>query len=115
MKSQIFDRLWAALALLICAFAAWAVSLVQWRSWRYVVPFAFLIVVLALGAIYGRTVGILGSVIAALIFARFLYEPIGSVWIDQRAARSNIAWMLLTGVSLSYLLLPASASHHKHR
>lgn len=115
MKTQLFDRLWAALALLFCALAAWAVSLVQWRSWRLFVPFAFLILVLALGALYGRTVGILGSIVAALIFAHFMYEPLGSVWVDQRAARSSIAWMLLAGVSLSYLLLPASTGHRKHR
>lgn len=115
MKERFLNRLWPAVAVLLCALGAWAVSLVQWRSWQLFVPFVFLLLVLALGAVYGRIVGILGSIIAALIFARFMYEPIGSVWIDQHAARSSLAWMILTGVSLSYLLLPASTGHRNQR
>ncbi len=115
MNRQWFDRLWAALALLLCALAARAVSLIHWRSWAMFVPFVFLLLVLALGAVYGRMVGILGSIIAALVFAHFLYEPIGSVRVDSHDARSALAWMLLAGVSLSYLLLPSSAGHRRHR
>ncbi len=115
MKHFVLNRLLSALALLLCAFAAWAVSLVQWRtSWRLFIPFVFLTFVLALGAMYGRMVGILGSIIAALVFARFMYEPLGSLRVEHQAARSSLAWMLLAGVTLSFLLLPASA-HGKHR
>ncbi len=115
MKQELLDRLGKALALLVCALSAWAISLIHWRSLRLFVPFAFLVLVLALGAVYGRTVGILGSIVAALVFARYLYEPIGSLHIDQHDARSSLAWMLLAGISLSFLLLPASAGHHRHR
>lgn len=114
MTKQCFDRLWSALAVLLCAIAAWAVSLIQWRSWRVFVPFAFLLFVLALGFVYGRMVGILGSIIAALVFAHSLYEPIGSLRVEQQTARSSLAWMLLAGVSLSYLLLPSS-THRQHK
>jgi K+-sensing histidine kinase KdpD len=114
MKIFPSDRLWRVLALLLCSLAAWGVSMVHWRaSWRGFVPFGFLLLVLALGAMYGRTVGILGSVIAALVFAHSMYEPVGSLYVDQQAARSSLAWMLLAGVSLSFLLLPPSASHHR--
>lgn len=109
MKPLWLERLWRALALLLCALGAWAFSLVPWRtSLRVFVPFAFLLIVLALGLVYGRMVGILGSIIAALVFARFMYEPVGSIRVDQQTARASLAWMLLAGVSLSFLLLPSS-------
>jgi K+-sensing histidine kinase KdpD len=63
--------------------------------------------VLALGMLFGRTVGILGSIIGALVFARSLYVPLGSFSIQDQGARSGVAWMLLAGVTLSYLLLPS--------
>jgi len=115
MKIFPLDRLGRVLALVVCGLAAWGVSLVQWRaSWRVFVPFVFLLLVLLLGALYGRTVGILGSIIAALVFAHSMYEPVGSLYVDQQAARSSLAWMLLAGVSLSYLLLPSSSHGHRH-
>ncbi|MGI9102924.1 MAG: DUF4118 domain-containing protein [Terriglobales bacterium] len=95
------------MALLLCASAAWATTLVPWdRQARMIVPFAFLGIVLLLGCIFGRTVGVLGSVIAAGVFARCMYEPLGSLRVHDEAARGAVAWMLLTGVTVSWLLLP---------
>jgi K+-sensing histidine kinase KdpD len=92
-----------------CGFAAWLVAFIaQDRSWRGIVPFAFLLVVWLAGLLGGRTVGILGSVVAALVFATQLYRPLGSVAVHDDSARSNLAWMLLAGIVMSYLLLPAA-------
>ncbi len=107
MKKRVVAHLGPALALLLCASAAWVVTLVHWTPAAHaVVPFAFLVVVLALGTIFGRTVGIWGSVIAALVFAHSMYQPLGSIRVADQGARSGLAWMLLAGVTVSYLLLP---------
>jgi K+-sensing histidine kinase KdpD len=98
-------------AVMACGLTAWGATLVKWSSNREVVPIVFLMVVLALGLMLGRTVGILGSIVGALVFAYSLYAPVGSFRIQDQGARSAVAWMLLGGVTLSYLLLP---SHHDH-
>ena len=87
--------------------AAWAATLVQWQSAKELIPIVFPVVVLALGMLFGRTVGILGSITGALVFARSLYVPLGSFHIQDKGARSGVAWMLLAGVTLSYLLPPS--------
>jgi K+-sensing histidine kinase KdpD len=112
-KGPLAHSLWLVVALSACALAAWSATLVRWRSpLQEVVPFAILGVVLALGLVFGRSVGILGSVIAASIFAYTMY-PQGSLRIADPGARSLVAWMLLAGVSLSYLLLPAHGDRTK--
>jgi K+-sensing histidine kinase KdpD len=52
----------------------------------------------------GVAAGVLGSILAALIFAYFLYQPIGSVTVTSKEAREKLAWMLLGGLVLSFLL-----------
>ncbi len=107
MKKRVVAKLAPALALLLCASAAWVVTLVRWTPAAHeVVPFAFLVVVLALGMVFGRKVGILGSLIAAAVFAYSMYQPLGSIRVADQGARSGLAWMLLAGVTVSYLLLP---------
>lgn len=106
-KGYLAKHLRAAIGVALCAAAAWAVTLFKWQSARELIPVVFLVFVLALGMLFGRTVGILGSIIGALVFARALYLPLGSFRISDSGARSGVAWMLLAGVTLSYLLLPS--------
>jgi K+-sensing histidine kinase KdpD len=107
-------RLWPVVALATCALIAWCVTLIKWNSPAVeVVPFAMVAIVLLLGLVFGRTVGILGSVIAAMVFAYSMYEPLGSLRVADQGARSGVAWMLLAGVTLSYLLLPAHGDRSK--
>lgn len=77
-------------------------------------PIAFVIVVLVIAQVFGATAGILGSIIAAVIFAVWLYPPLGRVGVQDSAARAGLAWMILAGTSLSFLLAPAGGSTHKH-
>jgi K+-sensing histidine kinase KdpD len=53
-------------------------------------------------------VGVLGSLLSALIFAHMLFQPLGSWHIQDVAARQNLAWMVLASVALSYLFAPSS-------
>jgi K+-sensing histidine kinase KdpD len=101
-------------ALLLCAVAAWTVAQFGWEpAHRRLLPFAFLGLVLLLGFLYGRTVGMLGTIVSVVVFAYTLYQPLGSVAVADDGARSSLAWAILLGVSASFLLLPGGGHHHK--
>ena len=109
---QASDQVLAASALLLCGIAAWSVSQFGWDpAHRTLVPFAFLGLVLFLGSRYGRAVGMLGSVISVVVFAFALYQPVGSLAVADDSAKSSLAWAMLAGVTVSFLLLP----QHKER
>jgi K+-sensing histidine kinase KdpD len=88
--------------------AAWSAVLISYffrgQSGRFFVPIIFLAVILLVAIRCGVLAGVLGSVVGALIFALYLYQPLGSVAIENRNARGNLAWMLLGGLAFSYLL-----------
>lgn len=109
MRPRILSLGKSAIALILCGAVAWVVALAaQGKSWRNLVPFAFLLVIWLVGLVGGRTVGILASVLTALIFAHELFAPLGSVAVQQHDARSSLSWMVLAGVTISYLLLPST-------
>lgn len=100
---------------LLCALAAVGVSaLAIGHSWTVSVPLAFIAILLLISSIFGTRAGILGTVLAALIFALFLYSPLGSARVDDQTAKGNLAWMLLIGVSFSFLFAPASGWFRRH-
>lgn len=89
----------------LCAVAAALLAeLFAGRSSQNLIPLAFVAVIVFLAARYGATVGIFGSLAAALIFSIFMFAPLNSVRVRDDAARANIGWMLLAGIALSYLL-----------
>ena len=113
-RVQFGNAVLTAALLLLCATAAWTVSQLGWgHAQRVWLPFVFLILVLLLGARYGRTVGMLGTIVAALIFAHSLYLPTGSLAIKDQSARQILAWTVLLGVSTSFLLLPTNTEKHR--
>ncbi len=75
-------------------------------------PIVFLAVVFLVALRFGTMVGILGSLAAAVVFAYMLFPPLRSVAVSDQAARSNLAWMLLGGTVISFLLAPGP--QHKH-
>lgn len=112
---QASDRVVAGAALLLCGVSAWSVSQLGWDpSHRSIVPFAFLGLVLFLGFRYGRAVGILGTLISAMVFAFSLYQPLGSLAVADNTAKSALAWAMLVGVCTSFLLLP-DGHHHQQK
>jgi len=100
----------AGLCGIIAALAAMAVPN---NSERAVLPLIFLAVVITLALRFGEGAGILGTLIAGGIFAYFLFAPVGSFRIGNEAAKTNLGWMLLVGISASFLLSPPS--HKKPR
>jgi K+-sensing histidine kinase KdpD len=96
-----------AIGVLVCGWSAVALSVVFSRTGhRTLLPILFLAVIILVAMRCGVTAGILGSILAAIIFAYFVYRPIGSVFVENKSARMNLAWLLLGGLAFSYLLGP---------
>lgn len=112
LKSKVVS----AIGILICAWSAALLAfLFHGTTSKAIVPVAFLSVVVLVSIRFGIVSGVLGSVVAALIFATFLYAPLGSPQIASKSARSNIAWIVLGGITISYLLgTPTSGGHQRH-
>ncbi len=83
------------------------------HPWGVFLPFLFVIVIVAAAARYGVTVGILGSIISAAIFAHLLYAPLHSFRVEDESARAALAWMILGGIAIPYLMFPGLRSRAK--
>jgi K+-sensing histidine kinase KdpD len=106
-----------AIGTLLCASVALTLALVfnQTRL-ELALPLICLTVVVAVAARYGVATGVLGSVISALLLAYFVYAPEDSFRIASADARANLSWLLLGGISLSFLFTPrrdASTKEHE--
>lgn len=109
---QIVDSLIGAL---LCGIAAVGFSVVSLgRSWEVLVPLVFVAILVGISALFGARAGILGTILAAIIFAAILFKPVWSMHVDSDAARANLAWMLLLGISFSLLFAPSSSGFRRH-
>jgi K+-sensing histidine kinase KdpD len=100
----------------LCAGSALLIaSLFPDHPLRVFVPLGFVVIVVALAWRFGLAVSLYGSLCAALIFAYFMYAPVGSIAVSNAEARLNLAWMLLAATALSYFLLgPSEPTPPKH-
>jgi K+-sensing histidine kinase KdpD len=90
---------------LLCASVATLMSLIfSGTSVRSTLPLLFIAVLFVAALRYGAVSGIFGGVVAALIFAYFLFTPVGSFRVERSPARDNLGWMLLVGIPLSYFV-----------
>jgi K+-sensing histidine kinase KdpD len=94
--------------------AAGASIIAVGHKWEVSMPLAFVAILLVISAVFGARAGILGTVIAALIFAAFLFRPLGKLPAASDAARANLAWMLLLGISFSFLFAPQNSGFRRH-
>src|SRR5438309_1840737 len=91
-----------------------ASALSQGHAWKNLVPLVFIVVLLVVAWLFGARAGIFGSVLAALIFAAFLFAPSGSIGVVNDNARSNLGWMLLVGIAFSFLLAASTSGLRRH-
>lgn len=77
------------------------------QPWRVFVPLAFVAVLVLIASRYGLVVAIIGSALTAIIFAHFLFSPLGNLQVESAAAKTNLAWMVLASIAVSYLLFPS--------
>lgn len=106
-KFRLLRRVDSAIGVLLCAVAAaGACAIAAGHSWETVVPLVFSSVLLVIALVFGVRAGVLGTIVAALVFAAFLFSPLGSIRVADTAARANLGWMLLIGVAFSFLFAP---------
>ncbi|HEY3770841.1 MAG TPA: hypothetical protein VGN44_19365 [Candidatus Angelobacter sp.] len=105
----------AALGGLLCALAALALSAAaNGHTWKNIAPLIFTVVLLVIAGLFGARAGIIGTVVAAMIFASFLFSPVGNMQVADQSARSNLGWMMLIGIGFSFLFAPPSSGIRRH-
>ena len=82
-------------------------------STKALIPWVFILILIALSARFGPMVSLIGSVIGVIVFARMVYSPIGKIGIADETAKASLGWMALISVVVAYLLFPPS--HPRHR
>jgi K+-sensing histidine kinase KdpD len=88
-----------------CAAAAGVLSVFfKSSASRALLPLVCLVLIVVVAMRYGARAGIIGSVLATVVFAFSLFPPLGQFRIDDPTERANVVWMFLGGISLSYLL-----------
>lgn len=73
---------------------------------RVIVPLLFLGMITVVALRFGIAAGVIGCLVSAFIFAFFLFTPAGSLAVAGNAARVNLGWLLLGGITLSFLFAP---------
>ena len=101
--------------MLCSGFALGSAYLFSNHPWATFLPFFFVIVIVGIAARFGVTVGILGSIVSAAIFAHLLYSPANSFRVEDATARAALAWMVLGGIAIPYLVFPGLRSNTKLR
>ena len=117
MLGRVPKKLRAVVGVLLAAVTAYSLATFfaghAGRHLQVLLPLWFSAVLVALAARYGILVGVVGSLLSAAIFAFTLFSPVGSLRISDQAARQNLAWMVLGGIVLSYLLAPSDSARRK--
>jgi hypothetical protein len=72
------------------------------------------IVLLIIAGLFGARAGIIGTVLAAMIFASLLFNPMGNIQVADEAARGNLGWMMLIGIGFSFLFAPPTSGIRRH-
>ena len=115
------ERLWtvplrdAAIGGLMCALAAVCFSAAaDGHAWKNLAPLIFTSVLLITAALFGARAGILGTVLSAMVFAGFLFGPVGSIHVADESARANLGWMFLIGIGFSFLFAPPASTLRRH-
>src|SRR5262249_5611066 len=101
--------------LLCTSAAALLAALFASSSVRVALPLICLAIVLAVAARFGATTGILSSVFSAIVLAYFVFSPVHSLEVADATARNNLGWLLLGGISLSFLFAPSPEEVYKER
>ena len=105
-----------AIGTLLCtSAAALLAALFASSSVRLSLPLICLAIVLAVAARFGATAGVLSSVFSALVLAYFVFSPVNSLAVSDATARSNLGWLLLGGISLSFLFGPSPGEVYSKR
>jgi K+-sensing histidine kinase KdpD len=113
-RIPILRRMDSLLGSVVCAILALLVSaLAAGHSWQVWVPLGFTVVLLLTAWFFGLRAGILGTLLAAAVFAGFLFVPLGSLRVASEPARANLGWMMLIGIAFSLLFAPSASGFRR--
>ena len=114
-KSRALQVIDAAIGAALCVISAVVVCIVaSGHTWKTLVPLMFTVVLLLNARLFGTRAGLLGTVLAALVFAGWLFSPAGSLQVASEPARANLSWMLLIGIGFSFLFAPPTSGFRRH-
>ena len=94
--------------------AVLASALAQGHRWQIITPLLFTSVLLLISIIFGVRAGVLGTLVATVIFALLLFHLKGDIKVADQAVKGNLAWMLLLGLCFSFFFAPSSATFRRH-
>jgi K+-sensing histidine kinase KdpD len=116
MNTRVYVWLNAFIGILVSAICASLLILVtRGTSYRPMIPLFFIIVIVVVALRFGMLASSLGALVATILFAYFLFTPVGSLRVQKGEARTNLVWMLLVGVPIGYFAWSTRADLHNHR
>ena len=120
-RARAFFHPTSLLDVVICAGAAFASSVLSRHfSGRAVVPLAFLLVLVGVALIAGRIAGLAAAMVASFIFAAYLFEPYGSLFIRSGVEQIELFCFTLAAAGVLAFFpgregLPLAGSGHIRR
>jgi K+-sensing histidine kinase KdpD len=92
-----------AMGVILCTAAAECFSfLFHESSFKGYLPLLFIVIILLIAIRFGTWAGVVGTLLSSVVFALFLFAPQSSVIVSDLTARSNLIWMVVVGLVLSY-------------
>lgn len=112
VSAQTLKTIDAAIGAIFCAVLAGVATMLFPRNGHHAaLPLIFVVVIALVATRYGAWAGVFGSIAAAMIFSYFWFMPVGSFSVSREAARNNLSWMLILGITVSYFVsFPSQAS-----
>lgn len=102
------ERAKPVIGALLCAILAAAVALMgENKPGKSVLPIWFLAVLMVAVFVFGSLAGILGTILSGIIFATYLFEPLGRLAVHETIQKNNLMWMVVIGLALSLFGRPS--------
>ena len=99
---RIPPKLKVLIGTILCAAVAVVVAVMgQSKPGKSILPIWFLAAVMLVIFRFGALAGILGTVVSGIIFAVYLFEPLGRFAVHDEVQKNNLMWMVLVGLALS--------------
>ena len=108
VQQRILSLLNTAVGTLVCTLCAALIAASPLSHGKAMVPILFIAVPVFLASRFGTLAGVLGTLFSAAIFSYYIYPPAG-YHIQNAAAKGNLTWLLLAGISLSFLFAGESS------
>lgn len=94
--------------------AAGLIPLFNASSAKSFLPIPFLLIIVLVAFRFGRAAGVLGTLMAAFLFAYYLFEPVGLA-VGDPVAKGHLIWMLVIGIVISDLSARFKLRLQSHR